>query len=150
MYKIIIVSDSNKHFEVPILEYLKRLWKYVEIIKIKPEKNWEKNHIIGKETRKILDKIEKTKWFKIVLNPIWKNLNTEKFYELLELKKQNYWNIVFIIGWANGLDYDKLKAYIDLNLNLWEMTLPHSLALLVLLEQIYRSEMIKKWTDYNK
>jgi 23S rRNA pseudoU1915 N3-methylase RlmH len=30
------------------------------------------------------------------------------------------------------------------------MTMPHSLALLVILEQIYRLEMIKKGTSYDK
>jgi len=39
MYKIIIISDSNKHFEIPISEYVKRLGKTCEIIKIKPVKN---------------------------------------------------------------------------------------------------------------
>jgi 23S rRNA pseudoU1915 N3-methylase RlmH len=33
---------------------------------------------------------------------------------------------------------------------LWKMTMPHSLAFLVILEQIYRIEMIKKWTNYDK
>jgi hypothetical protein len=39
MYKIIIISDSNKHFEIPIKEYEKRLGKNLEIIKLKPQKN---------------------------------------------------------------------------------------------------------------
>ncbi len=150
MHKIIIFSDSNKHFEIPILEYKKRLWKNIEIIKIKPQKNWTDLQIIEKETNELIKKLEKISEFKIILNPTWKSLNTKNFFQLIEEKKQNNWNIIFIIGGAFGLDYQKLQNYIDFSLNLWEMTMPHSLALLVLLEQIYRIEMIKKGTSYNK
>lgn len=150
MYKIIITSDSNKHFDSAILEYSKRLSKTCEIIKIKPIKNWTDTQIINKETKQLVEKLEKIKWYKIVLNPNWKSLNTLKLSKSIEEHKQNYWNIIFIIGWANWLDYNYLKNYIDFELNLWEMTMPHSLALLVIIEQVYRLEMIKKWTNYNK
>jgi len=150
MYKIIITSDSNKHFEIPILEYIKRLWKTCEVIKIKPIKNWTDKQIIESETVQIIEKLEKLKWFKIVLSPKWKNFNTIEFYDFVENKKQTSSDTIFIIWWALGFDYDKLNKYIDLELSLWFMTMPHSLALLVILEQIYRLEMIKKWTNYNK
>ena len=150
MYKILITSDSNKHFDSAILEYVKRLWKICEIIKLKPVKNGTEKQIIEKETSEVIKKLEKFKWFKVVLNPVWKSLNTKKLFNLIEEKKQTNSNIIFIIGWANGLDYDYLKNYIDFNLNLWEMTMPHSLALLVIIEQIYRLEMIKKGTSYDK
>ena len=147
MTKIYIPADSFKHFNIPIKEYQKRLWKNCEIIKIKTSKNW---NIIKKETEEIIKKLEKENWYKIVLNPKWKDFDTEKFYKFIENKKQTFPNIIFIIWWANWLDYEKLKKYIDLELNLWKFTMPHSLALLVILEQIYRLEMIKKWTSYNK
>jgi len=150
MYKIIIISDSNKHFDLPIKEYEKRLGKILEIIKIKPIKKGSDNEIIKKETEELIKKLEKLKWFKMILNPNWKNLDTKKFFSLIEEKKQNYWDIIFIIWWALGLDYEKLENFVDFSLSLWKLTMVHSLALLVLIEQIYRIEMIKKWTNYNK
>lgn len=150
MYKILIISDSNKHFEIPIQEYVKRLWKGCKIIKIKPIKNGTEKQIIKKETEEVIKKLDKFSWYKITLNPKGKSFETKSFYDFLEWKKQNFWNIIFIIGWANWLDYEKIKNYVNLNLNLWEMTMPHSLALLVLIEQVYRLEMIKKGTSYNK
>ena len=150
MIKIYIISDSNKHFEEAISEYVKRLWKTCEIVKIKPVKNGTNKQIIEKETSELLKKLEKEKAYKIVLNPRWKSLTTLKLYNLVEQKKQNYPSVAFIIGWANGLDYDSLNWSIDFNLNLWEMTMPHSLALLVILEQVYRLDMIKKGTSYDK
>ncbi len=147
MTKIYIIADSFKHFETPIKEYEKRLWKNCNLIKIKPEKNWD---IIQKETQNIIEKLKKENWYKIILNPKWKSFSTEKLYEFIENKKQNFWNIIFIIWWANWLSYEELKPHIDLEINLWELTMPHALALLVLLEQVYRIEMIKKWTSYHK
>jgi 23S rRNA (pseudouridine1915-N3)-methyltransferase len=150
MYKIIITWDSFKHFESPIKEYIKRLWKTCEIVKLKPVKNWSDSQIIEKETNNLIKFLEKQSWFKIVLNPLWKSFDTSSLYNFIEWKKQNFWNIVFIIWWALGLDYKNLKNHIDFEINLWELTMPHSLALLVLLEQIYRLEMIKKGTSYDK
>ncbi len=150
MYKIIVTSDSNKHFESAILEYIKRLWKICEIIKLKPVKNWTNKQIIEKETENIIKKLNNFKWFKIILNPNWKSLSTEKLYKLISDTKHISPNIIFIIGWALWINYLKIKNNIDFELNLWEMTMPHSLALLVIIEQIYRLEMISKGGNYNK
>ena len=109
-----------------------------------------KHGLIEKETIELIKKLEKISGFKIVLNPIWKSFTTKKFYDFIEQKKIINWNIIFIIWWALGLDYKKLEKYVDFSLNLWEMTMPHSLVLLVILEQIYRLEMIKKGTSYDK
>lgn len=147
MIKIISFVDSFKHYSEPIKEFEKRLWKEVELIKLKPIKNW---NIIEKETDILLDLLEKEKGFKIVLNPNWKNLSTEEFYDLIELKKQNYKNIIFIIWWANWIDYKKIEYIVDFELNFWKMIMPHILIILVLIEQIYRIWMIKKWTAYHK
>ncbi len=150
MIKILIISDSNKHFDIAIKEYEKRLGKNIEIIRIKPIKIWTDKQIIDKETDNLINKLQKISWYKIVLNPEWKSFNTKDFFKFVEEKKYLYKNIIFIIGWALGLNYQKLKNYINFELNLWKFTLPHSLALLVLIEQIYRLEMIKKQTAYNK
>ncbi len=150
MYKIIITSDSNKHFDISIKEYVKRLWKTCEIIKLKPVKKWTDKQIIESETDNLIKKLDKNSWYKIVLNSEWKSFNTNNFFKFIEKQKNNNWNIIFIIWWALWINYFKLKNYIDFELNLGLLTMPHSLALLVLLEQIYRLEMIKKWTSYDK
>ncbi len=147
MIKIISFIDSFKHYEAPIKEFQKRLWKGVELLKLKPIKNGD---IISKETDILVDLLTKEKWFKIVLNPNWKNLSTEEFYDLIESKKQIYKNIIFIIGWANWIEYSKIKHLVDFEVNFWKMIMPHILIVLVLIEQIYRIWMIKKWTSYHK
>lgn len=150
MIKILTLVDSFKHFDTAISEYEKRLWKECQIIKIKPEKHGSDSQIIEKETSLLIKKLEKENGFKIVLNPNGKNLSTQEFYGCLEKIKHTHKNIIFIIGWAFGINYEKLKSHVDFEINLWKMVLPHSLAILVLIEQIYRVWMIKKWTNYHK
>ena len=150
MIKIFIFADSYKIYEKAILEYEKRLWKEIKIEKLKPFKNNNSELVIQKETDILQKILEKEKWFKIILSPKWKKFDTKNFYKYIEDKKQNFWDISFFIGWANWLDYKKLQNFADLQLSLSDFTLPHSLALLVLVEQIYRLSMIKKGTSYDK
>ena len=150
MIKIYIFADSYKIYEKAISEYEKRLGSYLKIDKLKPFKNSNSDLVIEKETESLKKILEKNKGFKIILSPEWKKFSTSKFYEFIENKKQNFWDVSFFIWWANWLDYKKLKNYSDLELSLSDFTLPHSLALVVLVEQIYRLSMIKKWTSYDK
>ncbi len=150
MYKIIAVTDSYKQFEIPINEYSERLSKKCEIIKIKPVKNLNDNQTIEKETLLVTQKLEKLKGFKIVLNLNGKILSSSLIYSFIEEKKQIFSDIIFVIWGASWLDYNYLERYCDFSLSLWKITLPHSLCLLVLIEQIYRFEMMKKWTKYHK
>jgi 23S rRNA (pseudouridine1915-N3)-methyltransferase len=150
MIKIYIFADSYKIYEKAIWEYEKRLWKYFKIEKLKPFKNTNSTLVIEKETEILKNFLEKEKSFKIILSIEWKKFNTDNFYKYIEEKKQNVWNISFFVWWANWLDYKKLYNYSDLQLSLSDFTLPHSLALLILVEQIYRLSMIKKGTSYDK
>ena len=149
MIKIIIFSDTYKHFENPIKEYEKRLWKDLEIIKLKPSKKQDIKDIINEETQILYTKLNTLKWFKFLLYIDWKTLSTEELYEFIEVKKQNFSDIIFIIWWAYWVDFEKIKDLIDFKLSFSPMTFPHSMAYLILLEQIYRIIMIKKWSSYH-
>jgi len=61
MIKILIFSDSCKHFEEAIKEYEKRLSKNIEIIKLKPYKSTNINDIIQKETLLLKEKLSNIK-----------------------------------------------------------------------------------------
>ncbi len=149
MIKIIITCDSYKHFEESILEYEKRLKKDIEIMKIKSYKSTNIKEIIFKETCLIKEKLISQKWYKILLYIWWEQFDTLSFKEFIFDKIDKFSNIIFIIWWAYWVDYDLLKDNIDKNISLSNMTFPHSMAYMILLEQIYRSFMIKKWSDYH-
>ncbi len=79
-----------------------------------------------------------------------KQLNSLEFSELLTRKipLQNS-AVSFVIGSSFGLDQN-LKNSADFKLSMSEMTFPHALASVMLMEQIYRAFQIEKNTGYHK
>lgn len=149
MYRIVLFSDSYKHFELTIKEYEKRLGKDIEIIKLKPSKRKNDIEIIAEETNILKEKLEKLKGYKILLCINGNIFSTETFWELIEKNKQTFSDIVFIIWGAYGVELSEIESFIHHKLSFSPMTFPHSMAYLILLEQIYRIEMIKKWSWYH-
>lgn len=149
MIKIISFVDSFKHYDEPIKEFQKRLWKQVDFIKLKPSKRKESKEIIKEESNHLLKIIEKTKWYKVLLYIDSKELDTLEFAKMIELKQMQYSDIVFIIGWAYWVNFELIKSHIDLKLSLSPMTFPHSQAIMMLFEQIYRASCIKKGIKYH-
>lgn len=144
--RILSVSDSDKHFKSAVEEYCKRLGKDVEIIDIKPEKNGSREQIISKETDKLIEKISSIKdSYTILLAKEWKQPTTEEFTAIV--KKHSI--ITMIIGGPYGVDAGKIKPYIHYSLAFWAMTMPHGLAKLVVLEQVYRAKTIIEWREYH-
>lgn len=141
---IINVSDNDKHFKQAIEEYLKRLGKDVKIIDIKPEKNWSIQQIKRSETEKIIKHIDKNNDYKIVLSIDGHLFNSIDISKTIENKN----NITFIIWWPYWLDEELLKN-IDSKWSFWKITLPHWLAKLTLLEQIFRAKTIIENKNYH-
>lgn len=149
MIKIISFVDSFKHFNEPIKEFQKRLWKQVDFIKLKPSKRKEILEIIKEESLELSKILEKIKWYKVLLYIDSKELDTIKFSQMLEEKQMKYSDIVFVIWWAYWVDYDLIKSHIDFKLSLSPMTFPHAQAIMILFEQIYRATCIKKGVKYH-
>ena len=148
--KIYIFADSHKHFSNAVEEYKKRLGKKVEIIELKPVKKWTHEQIILAESKILHERLQGEHWYKIILSPTGKNISTEDFRDIIETQKNSWKKIILAIGWANGLDYSLLKHSINLELSLWKMILPHSLAFTILLEQVYRCSEIERGSGYHK
>jgi len=79
-----------------------------------------------------------------------KQLDSSAFSEFLTRKipLQNA-AVSFVIGSSFGLDQN-LKNSADFKLSMSEMTFPHALASVMLMEQIYRAFQIEKNTGYHK
>jgi 23S rRNA (pseudouridine1915-N3)-methyltransferase len=73
-----------------------------------------------------------------------KALSSEEFSDWLEERRRNGRDLCFVIGGPKGID---LEA--DERLSLGPMTLPHQLARVVLLEQLYRAHKILAGEPYH-
>ncbi len=79
-----------------------------------------------------------------------KQMPSEKLSaQLSQCAVQGYNNVVFIIGGSHGLS-DDVKKRADFKLSMSEMTFPHQLARIMLLEQIYRAYQILNGGKYHK
>ena len=76
-------------------------------------------------------------------------MKTEAFMELLEKSKDQSENITFVIGGSYGVDLELFSQVPHISLKVSDFVVPHSLALLVLVEQIYRAHEIIKGSGYH-
>lgn len=149
MIKILSFYDSLKHYEQAIKEYQKRLWKEVEIVKLKASKRNDIQSIIEEESKILAKELDKYKWYKVLLYIEWKEFDTLEFREFVEDKMMKIGEIIFIIWWAYWVDINLLDEKIDFKLSLSKLTFPHLESILILYEQIYRVLNIKKWWKYH-
>lgn len=149
MIKIISFVDSFKHYENPIKEFEKRLWKKIEFIKLKPSKKKNISEIIEEETFILKENLWKIKWYKVLLFIDWKTLDSLEFSKFIEEKQANFSDIIFIIWWAYWVDFEKIKDFIDFKFSFWPMTFPHIQAIMMLFEQVYRAISIKNNSSYH-
>lgn len=79
-----------------------------------------------------------------------KQMPSEKLaQELMDCAVNGFSNAVFIIGGSFGLS-DEVKKRADFKLSMSQMTFPHQLARVMLLEQIYRAFNIAGGGKYHK
>ena len=143
MFSVLSISDSDKHFASAIAEYQKRLWKQIKIGDLKPVKDDNHQFVIQKETKNLIEMLSKkyANWQKILLIKEGKSFSTLEISEVLNAK-----DTVFVIWGPYGVD-DKalLEAFPDMKKwSFGAITLPHGLAKLTLIEQLYRCTTL--WT----
>ena len=71
-------------------------------------------------------------------------LSSEEFSDWLEERRRDGRDVCFVVGGPKGLDIEA-----DLRMSLGPMTLPHQLARVVLLEQLYRAHKILAREPYH-
>ncbi|MBU0540720.1 23S rRNA (pseudouridine(1915)-N(3))-methyltransferase RlmH [Patescibacteria group bacterium] len=85
----------------------------------------------------------------VALNASGKQYDSHAFASQLTEWSNRSRNIVFLIGGSWGLD-EKIFSRANAVLSLGKLTLPHALARIVLLEQLYRAETIIRGGTYHK
>ena len=74
-----------------------------------------------------------------------RQVDSVAFSRFLEDRRQSGRDLCFVVGGPRGLDLDDC----DMKLSLGTMTLPHQLARVVLLEQLYRAHKILAGEPYH-
>ena len=147
---------KEKYFRDAIAEYAKRLSRYckLEIIEVADEKTpdkaseTEEEQIKQKEADRILKNIREDSYC-IALAIEGKKMDSVSLARNIErLGLNGKSNIVFVIGGSLGLHQSVLKRADD-KLSFSDMTFPHQLMRVILLEQIYRSYRIINKEPYH-
>lgn len=137
-------------------EYVKRLSRYcnLDIIELEPVKITEKpsqaevDTTLKKEAQMIIKKIPDNVQV-ISLCVEGKSFTSEKFAKSIEDFENSGKSLVFIIGSSYGLS-QTVKDLSNIKLSLSDMTFPHQLFRVMLLEQIYRAFKINEGGSYHK
>ena len=153
---VAVGSIKEKFFKDAVSEYAKRLSRYVKlnIIEVKDEKTpamasaLEEEKIKEVEAERILSKL--TNSYVVALTIDGKKYSSEELAKRMEkydiLSKGN---LSFIIGGSLGLHKSVIDRA-DEKLSFSEITFPHQLMRVILLEQIYRAYRIRNNEPYHK
>lgn len=143
---------KERYLRDGIAEYVKRLGRYVdtEIMEVADAPDTGALAVqLAKEGDLILAKIP-AKTFVIALEIEGKMVDSEQFAAVIERGlEQGGASLTFVIGGSRGLDR-RVLARADLRLSFSQMTFPHQLMRLILLEQIYRAFRILRGEPYHK
>lgn len=143
-----------------VSEYSKRLSRYcsLNIYEVSDEKTpdncseTEKNKILKKEAERLLKYIPEASsdCHIITLEIKGKKLSSEKMASTIEnLNINGKSHLIFVIGGSLGL-HNSITSKSNLALSFSDMTYPHQLMRVILLEQIYRSFRIINNEPYHK
>ena len=150
-------KDKEEYYRKAAEEYEKRLSSAFKIAntEIKDERLPDKpsdNEILAalnREAIKIKEKSVKGA-YKIALCVEGKKLSSVDFSNLIYSDKaENAACVEFYIGSSHGLS-DEIKKSCDLMLSFSDMTFPHRLMRVILIEQIYRAYTIYSGIRYHK
>lgn len=122
-----------------ILHYVPCEWKYISTSDQK------------EENEKILSYIEKESSgsYVIALDEIGKEFNSKDFSEKIQsCMNESKKTLFFVIGGSYGLN-DNVRSRADIVVALSQMTFPHQLVRLVLIEQLYRAFTIIRGEKYH-
>lgn len=148
---------KEKYLKDAVSEYVKRLSRFckIDITEVAEEKvpenlsAAEEEQVRKKEAERIRNSLLKNT-FTVVLDLKGKQPNSIELSELLSSwMLQGKSSISFIIGGSIGLDRQLVKEA-DYNLCLSNLTFPHQLTRVILLEQVYRCFKIINNETYHK
>lgn len=148
---------KERFFREAAAEYMKRLGRYchVRIIEVPDEKtpdhasNVLKRQITEKEGQRLLAKISSSSYVIALAIQGRRNTSEGLAAHLGDLMLHGHSELAFVIGGSLGLS-DEVLQRADEHLSFSDLTFPHQLMRVILLEQIYRCFRINNGEPYHK
>ncbi|MDH5421128.1 MAG: 23S rRNA (pseudouridine(1915)-N(3))-methyltransferase RlmH [Acidimicrobiia bacterium] len=149
-YRIVAVGQLKRGFyEEGCAFYLDRLQRVtgIEVLEIKDGKDRDGDRRKAAESASLLEQADGRV---VALDERGKQFGSEDLAQIVSLAEtQAVSRLSFLIGGADGHSAELLNRA-DEVWRLSDLTLPHELARLVLLEQLYRAEMIRSGHPYHR
>jgi 23S rRNA (pseudouridine1915-N3)-methyltransferase len=148
---IVCAGKSPKpHEQAWIDEYLRRLTRLgrVNLVRVRERVRATPEETARATWKEMEARIPERAW-RILLDPSGEPHSTRDLARLLvELERRRHPSVAFVLGGSYGLP-DEARAGAHTLLSFGPLTLPHRIALLVLVEQIYRVFSVKAGTPYH-
>ncbi len=150
---LVVGSAQESWQKEAISQYIARLRPYtkIQLIEIPDERESSTvpvERLRAREAEVILRRIPSESVL-FVLDEGGKTFSSAEWASFLESEAGNGTPITFVIGGANGLD-SSIRERAKRVISFGKQTLPHILARIVLLEQIYRAETILLGKTYHR
>lgn len=154
--KVILVAVGRVRGELaaPIAEYEKRARRYYSFDAVEVKEQTARNansasEVMDEEGKRLLARIPSG--FEVValhrLGEAWSSVQLSEYLSEQALRASA--GVAFVVGGAFGLS-DRVLGRARYQLSLSALTMPHELARLVLVEQLYRAGTIARGEPYHK
>ena len=123
----------------------------IELIEVKPEKqaaNMSVEHVLAREARRI-EAVLPQACTRVMLDERGRGMTSDQLAQQIARWRARGKDIAFVVGGAEGLD-PQLKSTGAMMLSLSPMRLPHALARVMLVEQLYRAHAIRSGHPYHR
>ncbi len=108
----------------------------------------QKDGDIQTESKALYKTLSKAEGVKVLLDERGKQYSSEELAKFLANLRDRGEPVTFVVGGAYGVG-EEVKKMCSQHLSLGKMTLPHELAQLLLLEQLYRACSINRGAKYH-
>ncbi|MBQ8141264.1 MAG: 23S rRNA (pseudouridine(1915)-N(3))-methyltransferase RlmH [Clostridia bacterium] len=155
--KIIAVGTLKENYlRDAAAEYSKRLSGYCKLSVVQLKESKLSDNPSEREIANALDEEAKAisaelspRSYKIAMCVEGRQISSEALAEKIEAVSLEKSEICFVIGSSYGLS-DKIKSACDMRLSVSQLTFPHQLLRVMLLESVYRAFNIIAGTKYHK
>jgi 23S rRNA (pseudouridine1915-N3)-methyltransferase len=148
LHLIVVGKLKDAHLEAIEKDYLKRI-QSPELIITEVKASAENKEAEGEAILKRIKELSPSGPIHIIAMTEWgKRFNSVQFADWTEQLIEKSAKVFFLIAGAEGFSQDLLK-HVNERISLSELTFPHKLARILLVEQLYRAQTIRSGHPYH-